>query len=187
MRDRLARTALDTDADPLENTHHRFIELLDIFNEDYERHHDQLEQTSDDPYLDLFLSVTQKLLIYMSRIDRTKLKYDMNDEQIPDDEERICHDLVFERLTICTIACQISLNIMAINDIPKEFLLEHVVEHTALFIKAQLATIILSEYDPLYCNDNHFKDPLLTKEKRSKETGTKCKSSTTRLSLFFKE
>lgn len=45
-RDRLARKALDIDADPQENTsYQRFIQLLDIFNDDYERHHEQLEQT----------------------------------------------------------------------------------------------------------------------------------------------
>lgn len=207
-RDRLARKALDIDADPQENTsYQRFIELLDVFNDDYERHHDQLEQTPDDHYLDLLLSdrildemaiLSEKLKLstYMSRIDRTKLKrlleilslrikqgieispilkHDMNDEQIPEEEERIWRDLVFERLTMCANACEISLNIMTTDHMPKEILLEHVIEHTALFIKAQLSKTIFPEYDPLYRNDNHSKDPSLTKQKRSKVTGTKCK------------
>jgi hypothetical protein len=45
---------------------------------------------------------------------------------------------------------------------------------TALFIKAQLSKTIFQQHDPLYRNDNHFKDPSLTKQKRSKVTGTKC-------------
>lgn len=207
-RDRLARKALDIDADPQENaSYQRFIHLLDIFNDDYERHHDQLEQTPDDHYLDLLLSertldemavLSEKLKLstYMSKIDRTKLKrlleilslrikqgieispilkHDMNDEQIPEEEERIWRDLVFERLTMCANACEISLNIMTTDHMPKEILLEHVIEHTALFVKAQLAKTIFPEYDPLYRNDNHSKDPLVTKQKRSKVTGTKCK------------
>ncbi|CAF4466981.1 unnamed protein product, partial [Rotaria sp. Silwood2] len=207
-RDRLARKALDIDADPQENTsYQRFIQLLDIFNDDYERHHEQFEQTPDDHYLDLLLSdhtldemaiLSEKLKLstYMSRIDRMKLKrlleilslrikqgieispilkHDINDEQTNEEEERIWRDLVFERLTMCANACEISLNIMTTDNIPKEILIEHVIENTALFIKAQLAKTIFPEYDPLYRNDNHSKDPLLTKQKRSKVTGTKCK------------
>jgi len=207
-RDRLARKALDIDADPQENTsYQRFIQLLDIFNDDYERHHEQLEQTLDDHYLDLLLSdhtldemaiLSEKLKLstYMSRIDRMKLKrlleilslrikqgiemspilkHDINDEQNDEEEERIWRDLVFERLTMCANACEISLNIMTTDNMPKEILIEHVIEHTSLFIKAQLAKTIFPEYDPLYRNDNHSKDPLLTKQKRSKVTGTKCK------------
>ena len=207
-RDRLAQKALDIDADPQENTsYQRFIELLDIFNDDYERHHEQWDETPDDHYLDLLLSdrtldemaiLSEKLKLstYMSRIDRTKLKrlleilsfrikqgieispilkHDTNDEQIPEEEERIWRDLVFERLTMCANACEISLNIMTTDHMPKEILLEHVIEHTGLFIKAQLAKTIFPEYDPLYRNDNHSKDPLLTKQKRSKVTGSKCK------------
>ncbi|CAF0741644.1 unnamed protein product [Adineta steineri] len=207
-RDRLARKALDIDADPQENTsYQRFIQLLDIFNDDYERHHEQIEQTPDDHYLDLLLSdhtldemaiLSEKLKLstYMSRIDRVKLKrlleilslrikqgveispilkHDINDEQTDEEEERIWRDLVFERLTMCANACEISLNIMTTDHMPKEILIEHVIEHTALFIKAQLAKTIFPEYDPLYRNDNHSKDPSLTKQKRSKVTGTKCK------------
>ncbi|CAF3834606.1 unnamed protein product [Rotaria sordida] len=207
-RDRLARKALDIDADPQENTsYQRFIQLLDIFNDDYERHHEQFEQTPDDHYLDLLLSdhtldemaiLSEKLKLstYMSRIDRMKLKrlleilslrikqgieispilkHDINDEQTNEDEERIWRDIVFERLTMCANACEISLNIMTTDNMPKEILIEHVIENTSLFIKAQLAKTIFPEYDPLYRNDNHSKDPLLTKQKRSKVTGTKCK------------
>ena len=192
-RDRLARKALDIDADPQENTsYQRFIYLLDIFNDDYERHHDQLEQTPDDHYLDLLLSertldemavLSEKLKLstYISRIDRTKLKrlleilslrikqgieispilkHDMNDEQIAEEEERIWRDLVFERLTMCANACEISLNIMTTDHMPKEILLEHVIENTALFVKAQLSKTIFPEYDPLYRNDNHSKGKL---------------------------
>ena len=207
-RDRLARKALDIDADPQENaSYQHFIQLLDNFNDDYERHHEQLEQTPDDHYLDLLLSEHTldemailserlKLSTYMSRIDRMKLKrlleilslrikqgieispilkHDINDEQTDEEEERIWRDLVFERLTMCANACEISLNIMTTDHMPKEILIEHVIEHTALFIKAQLAKTIFPEYDPLYRNDNHSKDPSLTKQKRSKVTGTKCK------------
>ena len=207
-RDRLARKALDIDADPQENaSYQHFIQLLDHFNDDYERHHEQLEQTPDDHYLDLLLSEHTldemailserlKLSTYMSRIDRMKLKrlleilslrikqgieispilkHDINDEQTDEEEERIWRDLVFERLTMCANACEISLNIMTTDHMPKEILIEHVIEHTALFIKAQLAKTIFPEYDPLYRNDNHSKDPSLTKQKRSKVTGTKCK------------
>ncbi|UJR14694.1 hypothetical protein I4U23_001687 [Adineta vaga] len=207
-RDRLARKALDIDADPQENTsYQRFIQLLDIFNDDYDRHHEQLEQTPDDHYLDLLLSdhtldemaiLSEKLKLstYMSRIDRIKLKrlleilslrikqgiemspilkHDINDDQNDGEEERIWRDLVFERLTMCANACEISLNIMTTDNMPKEILIEHVIEHTSLFIKAQLAKTIFPEYDPLYRNDNHSKDPSLTKQKRSKVTGTKCK------------
>ncbi|CAF1578808.1 unnamed protein product, partial [Adineta ricciae] len=207
-RDRLARKALDIDADPQENTsYQRFIQLLDIFNDDYDRHHEQLEQTPDDHYLDLLLSdhtldemaiLSEKLKLstYMSRIDRMKLKrlleilslrikqgvemspnlkHDINDEQTDEEEERMWRDLVFERLTMCANACEISLNIMTTDNMPKEILIEHVIEHTSLFIKAQLAKTIFPEYDPLYRNDNHSKDPSLTKQKRSKVTGTKCK------------
>ncbi len=207
-RDRLARKALEIDADPQENaSFQRFIQLLDLFNDDYERHHEQIEQTPDDHYLDLLLSdhtldemaiLSEKLKLstYMSRIDRMKLKrlleilslrikqgieispilkHDINDEQTDEEEERIWRDLVFERLTMCANACEISLNIMTTDHMPKEILIEHVIEHTALFIKAQLLKTIFPEYDPLYRNDNHSKDPLLTKQKRSKVTGTKCK------------
>ncbi|CAF4637913.1 unnamed protein product, partial [Rotaria sp. Silwood1] len=207
-RDRLARKPLYIDADPQENTsYQRFIQLLDIFNDDYECHHEQFEQTPDDHYLDLLLSehtldemaiLSEKLKLstYMSRIDRMKLKrlleilslrikqgieispilkHDINDEQINEEEERIWRDIVFERLTMCANACEISLNIMTTDNMPKEILIEHVIEHTALFIKAQLAKTIFPEYDPLYRNDNHSKDPSLTKQKRSKVTGTKCK------------
>ncbi|CAF3774513.1 unnamed protein product [Rotaria socialis] len=207
-RDRLARKALDIDADPQENaSYQRFVQLLDIFNDDYERHHEQFEQTPDDHYLDLLLSdhtldemaiLSEKLKLstYMSRIDRTKLKrlleilslrikqgieispilkHDINDDQSNEEEERIWRDLVFERLTMCANACEISLNIMTTDHMPKEILIEHVIEHTALFIKAQLAKTIFPEHDPLYRNDNHSKDPSLTKQKRSKVTGTKCK------------
>ena len=207
-RDRLAQKALDIDADPHENTSfQRFIELLDIFNDDYERHHEQWDETPDDHYLDLLLSdrtldemaiLSEKLKLstYLSRIDRTKLKrlleilslrikqgieispilkHDANEEQIPEEEERIWRDLVFERLTMCANACEIGLNIMTTDHMPKEILLEHVIENTSLFIKAQLAKTIFPEYDPLYRNDNHSKDPLLTKQKRSKVTGSKCK------------
>jgi hypothetical protein len=189
-RDRLARKALDIDADPQENTYYqRFIQLLDIFNDDYERHHEQLELTPDDHYLDLLLSdhtldemaiLSEKLKLstYMSRIDRMKLKrlleilslrikqgiaispilkHDINDEQTDEEEERVWRDLVFERLTMCANACEISLNIMTTDNMPKEILIEHVIEHTALFIKAQLAKTIFPEYDPLYRNDNHSK------------------------------
>jgi hypothetical protein len=118
---------------------------LDIFNDDYERHHDQLEQTLDDHCLALLLSdrilneivifsVKLKQSIYMSRIDRTKLKYDMNDEQIPEEEERIWRDLVFGRLTVYANVCEISLNIMTIYDMPREILLEHVFKHPTLII-----------------------------------------------------
>ncbi|CAF4968875.1 unnamed protein product, partial [Rotaria sp. Silwood1] len=163
-RDRLARKALDIDADPQENTsYQRFIQLLDIFNDDYECHHEQFEQTPDDHYLDLLLSehtldemaiLSEKLKLstYMSRIDRMKLKrclleilslritqdieissilkHDINDEQINEDKE---------------------------NNIPKEILIEHVIENTSLIIKIQLAKTIFPEYDPLYRNDNHSK------------------------------
>ena len=188
-RDRLARKALDIDADPQENTsYQRFMQLLDIFNDDYERHHEQLEQTLDDHYLDLLLSdhtldemaiLSEKLKLstYMSYIDRMKLKrlleilslrikqgieispilrHDISDEQT-DEEERIWRDLVFERLTICANACEISLNIMTTDNMSKEILIEHVIEHTSLFIKAQLAKTIFPEYDPLYRSDNHSK------------------------------
>ena len=207
-RDRLARKALDIDADPLENTsYQRFIQLLDIFNDDYERHHEQLEQTPDDHYLDILLSeqtldemanLSEKLKLstYLSRVDRMKLKrlleilslrikqgieispilkHDINDEQTDEEEEKIWRDLVFERLIMCANACEISLNIMTTDHMPKEILIEHVIEHTSLFVKAQLSKTIFPEYDPLYRNDNHSKDPTLTKQKRSKVTGTKCK------------
>lgn len=189
-RDRLARKALDIDADPQENaSYQRFVHLLDIFNDDYERHHEQFEQKPDDHYLDLLLSdhtldemaiLSEKLKLstYMSRIDRTKLKrlleilslrikqgieispilkHDLNEDQTNEEEERIWRDLVFERLTMCANACEISLNIMTTDHMPKEILIEHVIEHTALFVKAQLAKTIFPEYDPLYRNDNHSK------------------------------
>jgi len=86
-RDRLARKALDIDANPHENTSYkRFIKLLDIFNDDYERHHKHIEETPDDHYLDLLLSdqtldematLSEKLKLstYMSSIDLLKLKH----------------------------------------------------------------------------------------------------------------
>jgi hypothetical protein len=92
------------------------------------------------------------------------LKHDINDEQTDEEEERIWRDLVFERLTMCANACEISLNIMTTDHMPREILIEHVIEHTALFIKAQLAKTIFPEYDPLYRNDNHSKG-LRTKRK----------------------
>ena len=125
------------------------------------------------------LSEKLKLSTYMTRIDRSKLKrlleilslrikqgieispilkHDVNDEhQEVEQDERAWRDLVFERLTMCTNACEIALNIMTTPNMPKEILLEHVVEHTALFIKGQLAKTIFPEYDPLYRSDNQSK------------------------------
>jgi cohesin loading factor subunit SCC2 len=190
-RDRFARKALDIDANPQENTSYkRFIKLLDIFNDDYDRHHDDSEETPDDHYLDLLLSehtldemsiLSEKLKLstYMSRVDRLKLKrlleilslrikqgiemspilkHDINDERKETEEdERLWRDLVFERLTMCANACEIALNIMTTLDMPKEILIEHVIENTALFIKSQLAKTIFPEYDPLYRSDNQSK------------------------------
>jgi hypothetical protein len=187
-RDRLARKALDIDANPLENTsYQRFIKLLNTFNDDYERHHEQIEQTPDEHYLDLLLSshtldematLSEKLKLstYMTRIDLSKLKHlleilslrikqgiemspilkhDINDEhKETEKDERAWRDLVFERLTMCANACELALNIMTTTNMPKEVLLENVIEHTALFIKGQLARTILPEYDPLYRSDN---------------------------------
>ena len=190
-RDRLARKALEIDADHQGNTsYQRFVQMLDIFNDDYERHHDQFEDNIDDPYLDLLLcdqtleemsvlSEKLKLSTYMTRIDRSKLKrllellslrikqgievspilkHDINDEhQETEHDERAWRDLVFERLTMSTNACELALNIMTTPNMPKEILLEHVIEHTALFIKGQLAKTIFPEYDPLYRSDNQSK------------------------------
>ncbi len=86
-RDRLARKALDIDANPQENTSYkRFIKLLDIFHDDYERYHVEIEQSADEHYLDLLLtnhtlsematlSEKLKLSTYLSRIDLVKLKH----------------------------------------------------------------------------------------------------------------
>jgi len=187
-RDRLARKALDIDANPHENTSYkRFIKLLDIFHDDYERYY---EQTSDEQYLDLLLSSNTldemarlseklKLSTYMSRIDLSKLKHlleilslriqqgiemspilkhDINDEhKETEQDERAWRDLIFDRLTICANACEIALNIMTTAHMPKEILLENVIEHTALFIKSQLSKTIFPEYDPLYRTDNQSK------------------------------
>jgi cohesin loading factor subunit SCC2 len=228
-RDRLARKALDIDANPHENTSYkRFIKLLDTFNNDYERHHKEVEETSDEHYLDLLLSnhtldematLSEKLKLstYMTRVDLVKLKHlleilslrikqgiemspilqhDINDEHKDNEkEEREWRNLVFERLTICANACEIALNIMTTPNMPKEIIFENVIEYTSLFIKSQLSKTIFPEYDPLYRSDNQangkkkkrfskklikkkiysFLDPLLTKQKRSKVTGTKCK------------
>ena len=225
-RDRLSRKALDIDANPQENTSYkRFIKLLDGFNADYERHHEQIEQTPDEQYLDLLLpnstldematlSEKLKLSTYMARVDLVKLKHlleilslriqqgieispilrnDLDDEQKENEQdERAWRILVFERLTTCANACEIALNVMTTPTMPKEILVENVIEYTALFIKSQLAKTIFPEYDPLYRSDNQangrstrdnrmfmpwnsFSDPLLTKQKRSKVTGPKCK------------
>ena len=85
-RDRLAHKALDIDANPQENTSYkRFMKLLDTFNDDYERHHDEFEQTTDEHFVDLFLSretidemarLSEKLKLstYFSHVDLDKLK-----------------------------------------------------------------------------------------------------------------
>ncbi|CAF3667344.1 unnamed protein product [Rotaria sp. Silwood1] len=208
-RDRLANKVLDIDANPHENTSYKqFVKLLDIFNDDYERHHNDIDQIDDENYLDLLLSdytlnemviLSEKLKLstYMSCIDLFKLKrlleilslrikqgielspilkHDINDEhKETEEDERTWRDLIFERLTMCANASEIALNIMTTLNMPKEILVENVIEYTALFIKAQLAKTIFPEYDPLYRSDNQSKDPLLTKQKRSKTTGTKCK------------
>ncbi|CAF3680836.1 unnamed protein product [Rotaria sordida] len=208
-RDRLAHKVLDIDANPHENTSYKqFVKLLDIFNDDYERHYNEMEKIDDEYYLDLLLSdhtlnemgtLSEKLKLstYMSCIDLFKLKrlleilslrikqgiemspilkHDINDEhKETEEDERAWRDLIFERLTMCANACEIALNIMTTLNMPKEILVENVIEYTSLFIKAQLAKTIFPEYDPLYRSDNQSKDPLLTKQKRSKITGTKCK------------
>ncbi|UJR32054.1 hypothetical protein I4U23_019522 [Adineta vaga] len=208
-RDRLAHKALDIDANPHENTSYkRFMKLLNTFNDDYERHHDEVEETPDDHYLDLLLSdntldematLSEKLKLstYLSRVDATKLKrlleilslrikqgielspilkHDLSDEiKETEQEERVWRDLVFERLNMCANACEIALNIMTTPNMSKEILVENVIEYTALFIKSQLSKIIFPEYDPLYRSDNQAKDPHVTKQKRSKVTGAKCK------------
>ena len=46
---------------------------------------------------------------------------------------------------------------MTTDNMPKEILIEHVIENTALFVKAQLSKTIFPEYDPLYRSDNHSK------------------------------
>ncbi|CAF3770813.1 unnamed protein product [Adineta steineri] len=205
-RDRLARKALDIDADPHENTSYkRFIKLLDIFNDDYERHYEDMDETPDEHYLDLILSehtleemstLSEKLKLstYMSRVDLSKLKrlleilslrikqgielspilkHDINDEvKETEEDERAWRNLVFERLTMCGNACEIALNVMTTLNMPKEILVENVIEYTALFIKGQLAKTIFPEYDPLYRSDNQAN---VTKQKRAKVTGAKCK------------
>lgn len=207
-RDRLARKVLDIDANPQENaSYKRFVKLLNLFHDDYERHHHELDPTPDEHILDLLLSTHTldematlseklKLSTYMSKIDLTKLKHlleilsiriqqgieispilqhDANDEQQTEKDERAWRNLIFERLTTCANACEIGLNIMTTPNMPKEILVENVIEYTCLFIKSQLSKTIFPEYDPLYRNDNQSKDPLLTKQRRSKITGTKCK------------
>ncbi|CAF5122505.1 unnamed protein product, partial [Rotaria sp. Silwood1] len=146
--------------------------LLDIFNDDYERHHNDIDQIDDENYLDLLLSdytlnemviLSEKLKLstYMSCIDLFKLKrlleilslrikqgielspilkHDINDEhKETEEDERTWRDLIFERLTMCANASEIALNIMTTLNMPKEILVENVIEYTALFIKAQLA------------------------------------------------
>ncbi|CAF3328378.1 unnamed protein product [Rotaria socialis] len=208
-RDRLARKVLDIDADPHENaSYKRFVNLLNIFNDDYERYYEDMKDSDEEHYLDLLLSdhtldematLSEKLKLstYMSQIEIVKLKrlleilslrikqgielspilkHDINDEQQETQEdERAWRDLVFERLTTCANACEVALNIMTTPNANKEILVENAIENTTLFIKAQLAKTIFPEYDPLYRSDNQSKDPLLTKQKRQKATGTKCK------------
>ena len=196
-RDRLARKALDIDANPQENTSYkRFIKLLNIFNDDYERHHEQIVQSPDEQYLDLLLSYTTldematlseklKLSTYMTRVDLPKLKrlleilslrikegielspilkHDTDEEHKgTEKDERAWRDLVFERLTMCANASEIALNVMTTPNMPKEIIVEDVIEHTALFIKGQLAKTIFPEYDPLYRSDNQANGKILNK------------------------
>ncbi|CAF1089332.1 unnamed protein product [Rotaria magnacalcarata] len=208
-RERLARKVLDIDADPHENASYKqFVNLLNIFNDDYERYYEDMKDSDEEHYLDLLLSdhtldematLSEKLKLstYMSQIEIVKLKrlleilslrikqgielspilkHDINDEQQETQEdERAWRDLVFERLTTCANAGEVALNIMTTPNANKEILVENAIENTTLFIKAQLAKTIFPEYDPLYRSDNQSKDPLLTKQKRQKATGTKCK------------
>jgi cohesin loading factor subunit SCC2 len=105
------------------------------------------------------------------------LKHDINDENNhqTEQDEHAWRNLIFERLTTCANACEIALNIMTTRNMSKEIIFENVIEYITLFIKSQLSKTIFPEYDPLYRNDNQSNDPLLTKQKRSKVTGTKCK------------
>jgi cohesin loading factor subunit SCC2 len=141
------------------------------------------------------LSEKLKLSTYMSRIDINKLKHlldilslriqegiELNpilkhdeEHKETEEDERTWRNLVFERLIICANACEIALNIMTTKNMSKEIIFENVIEYITLFIKSQLSKTIFPEYDPLYRNDNQSNDPLLTKQKRSKVTGTKCK------------
>ena len=186
-RDRLARKAFDIEADPKENTsYQRFIELLDVFNDDYERYREHFDPVPDEHYLDLLLSDSTldelsvlaeklKLSTYMSHIDLSKLKRLLeilslrirqgvelspalkHDADDTDGDEVAWRNLMLGRLTVCANACEVALDVMTTSTMPREILLEDIIEHTALFVKAQLAKTIFPEYDPLYRNDNQSK------------------------------
>jgi len=186
-RDRLARKALDIDANPQENTSYkRFIKLLDIFNDDYERHHEELDQTSDE-HLDLLLSnqtlnematLSEKLKLstYMSRVDQIKLKrlleiLSLRIKQGIEMSPILKHDINDEQKDTeqderawrtlvferLTMCANACEIALNIMTTAKEILVENAIEYTALFIKSQLSKTIFPEFDPLYRSDNQSK------------------------------
>lgn len=206
-RDRLARKALEIDADPQANrSFQRFVELLNVFFEDCSRYESEICGKIDDSHLDLLLpgeileemsSLSEKLKLtgYMCRIDENKLKklvelvsmrikqgIELNpmlkkeenlDEENEDEEN--WRNSIFERLSMCADACELTLNVMTAAKMPKEILSEQSIEKVSLFVKNQLSKTIFPSFDPIYRNENSSKDFQLAKQKRSKSTSTKCK------------